>query len=115
MLADMDPASPAPRPSADSDTALPRSPLLMSRDDTGLLVVDVQEKLMPLIAGQRRIVWNISRLIRGAGVLGVPVAATEQYPQGLGPTVPELAALLPVRPAKLAFSCGACGGVFEEF
>jgi nicotinamidase-related amidase len=110
MLAGMEPASKPPRSSA----ALPRSPLLMSRDDTGLLVVDVQEKLMPLIAGQRRIVWNISRLIRGAGVLGVPVAATEQYPQGLGPTVAELAALLPQRPAKLAFSCGECGGVFEE-
>jgi nicotinamidase-related amidase len=94
---------------------LPRSPELMARDDTGLLVVDVQQKLMPLISGQRRLIWNIGRLIRGAQALGVPVAGTEQYPQGLGPTVPELAALIGPMPDKLAFSCGACGEVFARF
>jgi nicotinamidase-related amidase len=94
---------------------LPRSPELMARDDTGLLVVDVQEKLMPLIPGQRRLIWNIGRLVRGAQAVGLPVAGTEQYPKGLGPTVPELAALLGPLPDKLAFSCGACGEVFARF
>jgi nicotinamidase-related amidase len=94
---------------------LPRSPELMSRADTGLLVVDVQEKLMALIPGRRRIEWNIRRLIDAAKALGLPLAATEQYPQGLGGTVAELAALLPPIPAKNEFSCGACPAIFEEF
>ena len=85
-----------------------RSPELMSPADTTLLVVDVQEKLMRLVPGQARIVWNIRRLLDGARILQVPVLATEQYPQGLGPTVPELAALLGAVPGKVAFSCLAC-------
>ncbi len=91
---------------------LPRSPELMSVDDTALLVVDVQEKLVPAIADHARVVWNIRRLIDGAGVLGVPVVATEQYPPGLGPTVPELAQRLGEIPSKIAFSCGQCGDLF---
>jgi len=63
----------------------------MSAGDTALLVVDVQEKLLGAIADHRRVAWNIRRLIDGAKILGLPVAATEQYPRGLGPTVPELA------------------------
>src|SRR5581483_2277252 len=85
-----------------------RSPELMSALDTSLLVVDVQEKLMPLIPGQKRIIWNIRRLIDGARILKLPVLATEQYPKGLGPTVPELAGLIESAPSKLAFSCLGC-------
>jgi nicotinamidase-related amidase len=80
----------------------------MSADDTALLVVDVQEKLIRLIPEHARLVWNIRRLIDGAKILGVPVAATEQYPQGLGGTVAELAGRLGQIPAKLTFSCGGC-------
>jgi len=87
----------------------------MSRGDTALLVVDVQGKLVTLIPDHRRIVWNIRRLLDGAAALGVPAAATEQYPQGLGPTTPELAERLGTIPAKLAFSCGECGGIFHEW
>jgi nicotinamidase-related amidase len=93
---------------------LPRSPDLMSRGDTALVVVDVQEKLVPAIAQNARIVWNIRRLIDGAKALGLPVLGTEQYPKGLGPTVVELAEQLGPLPAKLAFSCGACPGLFES-
>src|SRR5438105_4155464 len=93
--------------------SLPRSPELMSRHDTALLVVDVQEKLMPLIPNGRRIIWNIRRLIDAAQMLGLSVLATEQYPQGLGHTVSELASRLGTIPTKQAFSCGACGEVFS--
>jgi len=93
---------------------LPRSPELMNRGDTALLVVDVQGKLVQLIPGHERLVWNIGRLIDGAKILGLPVLATEQYPKGLGPTAPELAAKLGTIPAKLAFSCGECGELFED-
>ena len=77
----------------------------MSRSDSALLVVDVQEKLVASIGAGERIVWNVRRLIAGAKLLGLPVMASEQYPQGLGPTVPELASLLEHRLAKLSFSC----------
>ena len=93
---------------------LSRSPELMSTGDTALLVVDVQEKLVPAIADHQRIVWNIGRLIDGAKILGLPVAATEQYPKGLGATVPELAQRLGEIPSKLTFSCGGCPEVFRQ-
>lgn len=99
----------------DEPAELSRSPELMSRHDSALLVVDVQEKLMRLIPGERRIVWNIRRLIDGAKILDVPVAATEQYPQGLGPTVAELASRLGQIPAKSAFSCAECRPIFADF
>lgn len=98
-----------------ADQPLPRSPELMNRDDAALLVVDMQAKLLPLIAGSSRVVWNVRRLIDGAKILGVPVAATEQYPQGLGPTTPELAERLGPIPAKLAFSCCECGELFARW
>jgi nicotinamidase-related amidase len=91
-----------------------RSPELMGRDDTALLVVDVQEKLIGSIDGGERVVWNVRRLIDGAKILGLPVAATEQYPKGLGPTVPELAERLGDVPAKLLFSCAGCTAIFAE-
>ncbi len=96
------------------EPTLPRSPELMSAGDTGLLVVDVQEKLLGAIGGHQQVAWNCRRLLDGAKVLGLPVVATEQYPQGLGPTVPELAERLGEVPSKLTFSCGGCPGVFKD-
>ena len=84
----------------------------MSRDDTALIVVDMQEKLLKLIPCRERLVWNVRRLIDGAKILGITVTATEQYPQGLGPTAPELAERLGTIPGKLSFSCGECGEIF---
>jgi nicotinamidase-related amidase len=86
----------------------------MSRDDTALLVVDMQEKVLNLIPGRERVTWNVRRLVDGAKVLGLLVAATEQYPQGLGGTIAELASRLSEVPSKLMFSCGECGQVFRN-
>jgi nicotinamidase-related amidase len=94
---------------------LPSSPELMSPADTGLLVVDVQEKLLAAIPDNRLIVWNIRRLIDGAKILGLPVAATEQHPKGLGPTALELAERLGSIPSKMTFSCGGCPRIFADF
>jgi len=99
---------------------LPRSPELMSVHDTALLVIDVQERLVPAISGREVVVWNCGRLIDGARLLGLPVCATEQYPKGLGPTVAELAERLKQVagigqiPSKLTFSCGGCPELFEK-
>jgi nicotinamidase-related amidase len=87
----------------------------MSAGDTGLLVIDVQEKLMAIIAPAAAVVRNIAFLVDAARLLGVPVQATEQYPKGLGTTVPELASRLPERPDKVAFSCCAVPGLEDRF
>jgi nicotinamidase-related amidase len=96
------------------DNSLPRSPERMSADDTALLVIDVQEKLIDLLPDHEAIVWNVARLIDAAGILSVPIAATEQYPKGLGRTVEALTSRLKVRPSeKVTFSCGSCGEIFS--
>jgi nicotinamidase-related amidase len=60
-----------------------------------LLIVDVQERLLPAIHEGQRVLSNCLWLVRVAQRLGVPVIASEQYPRGLGPSVPELRSLLP--------------------
>jgi nicotinamidase-related amidase len=87
----------------------------MSASDTGLLVIDVQDKLMAKIPGAPALVRDIAFLIDGARLLGLPVQATEQYPRGLGSTVADLARRLPERPDKVVFSCCAVPGVVEGF
>jgi nicotinamidase-related amidase len=83
-------------------------PLKLERQDTAVLLIDVQERLcaaMPA-AGLARLVNRARALLEGAKALGLPVAFTEQYPKGLGRTLPELLAVLeglaPVE--KLRFS-----------
>jgi nicotinamidase-related amidase len=87
-------------------------PLALSRAGTTLVIVDVQERLFPAMDADHReeVVRNMKILAVAARRLGLPVIATEQYPKGLGHTLPELAAALGpgVEPiAKVAFSC--CG------
>ena len=94
---------------------LSRSPELMDRNDTALLVVDVQQKLVNLIPQRPRILWNIRRLLNAADVLGLPHAVTEQNPKKLGPTASELAELVGTPLAKMAFSCGECGRRFSDW
>lgn len=79
-----------------------------------LLIVDLQEKLLATMSDRELIVANAIRLVRGADLLGIPAMATEQYPQGLGPTEPTLAALIPDRPEKSTFHCCACPRVLEN-
>ena len=105
--------SAAAQPLPSEDQALPRSPELMNAEETGLLVVDMQERLLPVIPHHDRLVWNCRRLLDGATALGVARAATEQYPEKLGGTVEQLASRLGDRSGKLAFSCGACGEIFS--
>lgn len=82
-----------------------RSPELMHADDTTLVVIDVQEKLLPHIFNREALVTNIGRLVDGAGVVKLPVLSTEQYSKGLGPTVSSLAKRLGTPLEKLTFSC----------
>lgn len=63
---------------------------ILNPERTALLVVDVQEKLMPHIEGGGDVIRACRRLVEGFKLLGLPVFVTEQYPKGLGPSVPEL-------------------------
>ena len=86
--------------------------LRIAREKAGLVVVDIQERLLPAMFEKERMAQNAARLARGAAVLNVPVVATEQYRKGLGATVPEVAlAIAGFAPMeKLDFSaCGAPG------
>lgn len=87
----------------------------MSAADTGLLVIDMQEKLLPLLPDAANLTRNIGFLLDVAQVTRLTVVATEQYPKGLGGTVPELAVKLPPRFDKTAFSCCAIPNVLETF
>lgn len=83
--------------------------MLMRVATSGLLVVDFQERLMPAINDADRIVANGAWLIQIAQRLGVPVLASEQYPQGLGHTVAAIREWLPAEAfmEKRHFSCAA--------
>src|SRR5216684_2678954 len=62
----------------------------LQRTDAFLIVIDVQQNLMPVIDDRETIERNIERLIRGSKVVDIPAILTEQYVQGLGPTVPSI-------------------------
>jgi nicotinamidase-related amidase len=101
---------------ASSNARLPRCLLERSvtvvhrftREHGALLVIDLQERLAAAMPPERlaRVVNRARAAIQGAKALGLPIAITEQYPKGLGPTLKEIAELLPgVAPlAKVEFS-----------
>ncbi|XP_068616375.1 isochorismatase domain-containing protein 2 [Brachionichthys hirsutus] len=64
----------------------------LSGKDSVLLLCDMQEKFRPNIFQFTNIVSNAARVLKASRVLGIPAVLTEQYPKGLGPTVPELGA-----------------------
>jgi len=85
--------------------------MFIDRNDCILLVIDIQDKLIPFIAHKEKMVENIVKLIKFSKIVGIPVIVTEQ--EKLGDTVPkikaELPELLPIR--KICYSCFSC----EEF
>jgi nicotinamidase-related amidase len=80
-----------------------------------LVVIDVQERLLPAIFEADRLVENVIRLLKGAGVLRLPVFATEQYRKGLGPTVQEVAQVIPgfAPLQKMTFSASGTAGFLD--
>ena len=80
----------------------------LKRDDTAVLLVDMQERLAAAMDPEalERVVRRCAALVEGARALGLPLVVTEQYPKGLGPTLPSLQEKLgEVRPVeKLRFS-----------
>jgi len=79
----------------------------LEANQCALLVIDIQEKLLPPIFQKEQLVKNSQLLIRLAGILKIPAVMTVHYPKGLGNTVPDIASLLPgTEPIdKQMFSC----------
>jgi nicotinamidase-related amidase len=79
----------------------------LEADRCALIVVDIQEKLLPPIFENARLLKNSQLLIRLAGILKIPTLVTTQYAKGLGNTAPQIASLLPdAQPIdKQMFSC----------
>jgi len=79
---------------------------MLTTDRTVLVLIDIQGKLAQLMHAREALFDSLQRLVKGSRALGLPILWLEQYPQGLGPTIPEIAGLLPdVKPiAKTCFS-----------
>lgn len=85
-------------------STLPR----LDRKTAAVLAVDIQERLAAVTWGYERLEKYAKAMILAARELGLPVLATEQYPKGIGPTMPAIRELLPSAPiAKVHFSCCA--------
>lgn len=88
---------------------LPVEKLILDRTKVVLVIVDIQERLVPAMGQKDTVIANCRHLIEAAKLMQIPTLLTEQYPKGLGPTIPEirdaLATYAPV--VKTSFSC--CG------
>jgi|AraplaMF_Col_mMF_1032025.scaffolds.fasta_scaffold00103_97 nicotinamidase-related amidase len=81
--------------------------MLLERAKSLLLLVDMQERLVPAMADAADVTDRCGILLKAAYELGVPIFASEQYPKGLGPTLPQLAEFATRRMEKLEFSAYA--------
>jgi nicotinamidase-related amidase len=81
---------------------------MLKRETAILIFIDVQGRLSELIAGAEMLFKNLKRLLAGMQALGIPVLATEQIPEKMGPTREEFMEFIPQAPVtKSTFSC--CG------
>ena len=86
---------------------------MITTEDTVLVIIDVQEKLVPAMHDKETLLDNLKKMVKGARILRLPILLTEQNPAGLGPTAPEISELLPDEKPVSKFSFSSCGT--EEF
>jgi nicotinamidase-related amidase len=93
-----------------------RHPVLLDRNRTGLLVVDIQEKILAVTSRSKQVVENAVKLIKGFKILERPIFITEQYPEGLGNTVDPIKKVLEEAEIhqKLTFSCCGIEGLTRQ-
>lgn len=93
-----------------------RNPKIFHSENSALLVIDIQEKILPVIYQSERVLENTIKLIKGFKTLNTPVYYTEQYPKGLGRTDKRIKEALgenePIE--KMSFSCRCAGNLFME-
>ncbi len=93
-----------------------RNKKILVRDNTALLLIDIQEKILGVMNDSKSVVSNSLKLIKGFKILNIPIFYTEQYPKGLGPTASpllmELEGLNAIQ--KMTFSCFGAANFFQR-
>lgn len=93
-----------------------RNSIILKKETTALIVIDMQERILPVIRNHEMVTENTIKLIKGFKVLNLPVYYTEQYPKGLGHTsqkiLQELDGLNAVQ--KMSFSCSGAEYLYDE-
>lgn len=94
-----------------------RNPIILKKEFSALLIIDLQEKILPVIRNSDNVVENTIKLIKGFKTLRLPIYFTEQYPKGLGPTSSRILSELDGYHAiqKMSFSCFGAENLFHEF
>jgi len=89
---------------------------LLKPETTALLVIDIQERIIPVINNHQSVIDNTVKLIKGFNILGLPIFFTEQYPKGLGPTIKTISdELKEIKPfEKMTFSCSGAVNLIQE-
>lgn len=92
-----------------------RNSSILNRKTTALLVIDIQEKILPVIRNAEQFLVNSKKLIEACTVMKVPIYLTEQYPKGLGSTTNFLTPYLSdaIKIEKSTFSCFGAPGLFN--
>ena len=98
------------------DEMIKRNKIILTKDNTALLLIDIQEKILDVMANKESVISNSIQLIKGFKVLNIPIYYTEQYPKGLGLTasqlLTELDGLIPIQ--KMSFSCAGADNLFAR-
>ena len=89
---------------------------LLEREKTGIIIIDIQEKLMAVMGQRQRVLDNVLRLMELSNIYGLPVLFTEQYPKWLGSTLPEIVETSPAYDpiSKMHFNCCDVEGFNEK-
>ena len=82
---------------------------MITTDDTALVLIDIQVKLARAIHNKETLFDNLKRIVKDARILALPILWAEQNPDGLGPTIREVADLLPDKKPVSKFSFSCCG------
>lgn len=88
---------------------MPVTKFLLDKNNAALLIIDIQERLAVVMDKKDQVVKNTLHLVELAKMQNIPMVVTEQYPKGLGRTLPDITAALPAHLLieKVTFSC--CG------
>lgn len=87
---------------------------ILNMEKSALLIIDLQERILPVIRNNEKLIENVLKLIKGAKILKVPIFYTEQYSKGLGPTAMSVKSELDSRPIdKNTFSCFGAENLFK--
>jgi len=93
-----------------------RHPKILKKEKSALLIIDIQEKILNVMAHRKRVIENTKKLIEGMKILGLPIFYTEQYPKGLGETAAEIKKLINDEAIqKMSFSCSGAKDLFPAF